>query len=572
MAVTGSTGKTIAGGGISGGTMNSSCSNLNALTSGNSGNGGGIIGQHCLKKSRSAQQPGDTSDGEESGKIIMGGCMDDTIFVSSDCELNEAKIHHRSIAGPFGSIISSQPQQNHIPINSNANNNILPGGNQVTSSGTLRSTGGIRTPSAGHTSPASSVSSSHLIFNHNGQNGSQKQSTTGSNDEAYYNQPDYYGWQSKSSATAKGPTIRDYQQQQQHEFFYWTQKHGHNHGRKKRNSASGSDSPGGSLHSRNTATSQQIVFYPSYKKTSSSKQQQQQPPSHHYSEAIDSAYNYHHHHQQQQMSRRAHQQYLQQQQHHLQQHQQQQQQLSSDEESCMESTAHAHLLQQINNRRGMHKDSFDIAQRNYYNSRQQQIKLSNCDLNQINSGNCQDYDHRSLGGGSDTYYNQSSLSGGPGSSTGGGGGGIGIPMDNGPVYEEILSNRTSGVQHYSLDYDVDEHTNQPPHLQYPSSQQQKQQQLHRSLNNYLDSCYSDADRERMGGNGSYSDDYADDDIHRNDANDDDNINEDDDADNSNQQRKRGRKPIVNLSLTPSADERMRRVMALQEEDFQRRFQ
>ena len=514
---------------------------------------------------------GDANENDESGNIISA--TEDAIMASSDCELNEGGKSRRqgssstsSVVGggsvinaPSGSTLKSgimpgnlvlqhpnkvnDPSlQSHVVLERNANA-IGPG-----ASGTLRSTGGMRTPSAGHTSPTSSVSSTHLIF---GQGHKQQQLAAGSMNgipppqEAFYHQPDYYAWQKAN----KGQT-RDYhvsgvspqQQQQSHEFFYWTQKHNQGHGKKKRGSNTGSDSPSGSLHSRNTATSQQILFYPSYKKTS--VKQQQQPPQHpYYAEALDPGAPSPHYQQQQQQQRRQHP-------YQQQQLQQQQQQLSSDDEQ-MEHAAHAHLLQQMN-RRGPGPGEFALSQpgtqQRYYRN-----KHSNCDLNQPDK-----YDlNRSGTGGAagETYYNQGSLA-----------------SDNGPVYEEILSNRTSDVQHYNVD-DMLPHDYEDERAMQLAYQRQQQQQrmlknryphngigggsggvgvigasmltgnMHRPLHDYVD------DFEGHEAESPYTDDE--------DEEEDEEEPDDEGSDDH---------------LPPQSDERMRRLMAMQDADFQRRFQ
>lgn len=290
----------------------------------------------------------------------------------------------------------------------------------IQSNDNLRSTGDIRTSSGGHTSPTSSINSSHLMF-----------ANSVNNQETYYHQPNY-GYSGKVVQNSCGKTLEsgDYhgveisEKQTPHEFFYWTQKHAQKK-MKRGGSVTCSDSPSGSsLHSRNTNSSQ-IMFYPSYKKTSI-KQQQRHQPCHHYTEAADISINkqqfwLHSHH------------------HHPQQYLQHQQQLSSDEEQIESATAHATLLQQMNRRGGgkeLPLSSTHIASSRYYNRN----KSSNCDLTQpISQTQNFDGNHGNLGNKIDSdvgemYYNQSSLSG-----------------DNGPVYEEILSTRTSGIEHYNVD-------------------------------------------------------------------------------------------------------------------------
>lgn len=520
-----------------------------------------------LKKSKIPL--GDANENDETGNIISA--TEDAIMASSDCELNEAGKSRRqgsssnssgignvATAGTMksgimpgnlmlqhGNKVNDPNLQGHVVLERNTNNMGAPG-----ATGTLRSTGGMRTPSAGHTSPTSSVSSTHLIF---GQGHKQQQLAAGSMNgvpqqpqEAFYHQPDYYAWQ-KAQKAGGGPT-RDYhgsgvspqQQQQSHEFFYWTQKHNQGHGKKKRGSNAGSDSPSGSLHSRNTATSQQILFYPSYKKTSV---KQQQPPQHpYYAEALDPGAPPPHYQQQlQQQQRRPHP--YQQQQH------QQQQQLSSDDEQ-MEHAAHAHLLQQMN-RRGPGPGDFGLSQpgtqQRYYRN-----KHSNCDLNQPDKFDLA----RGVGGGGggETYYNQGSMA-----------------SDNGPVYEEILSNRTSDVQHYNVD-DMLPHDYEDERAMQLAYQRQQQQRMMK--NRYAHN--GGGGGGSMGGAGvnvgmipgsmhrpthhEYVDDFEGHEAESPYTDDEDDEDEEPDDEGSDDH------------LPPQSDERMRRLMAMQDADFQRRFQ
>lgn len=519
---------------------------------------------------------GDANENEETGNIITA--TEDAIIASSDCELNDAGKSRRqggssgTSGGSGGNGTSSTMKsgiipgnlvlqhatksidpsiQGHVVLERNAINTGIVGGPGTT--GTLRSTGGMRTPSAGHTSPTSSVSSTHLIF---GQGHKQQQLAAGSmngvqpTQEAFYHTPDYYAWQKANKGQSRdyhgtGVSPSSQQQQQQHEFFYWTQKHQQGHGKKKRGSATGSDSPSGSLHSRNTATSQQILFYPSYKKTSL-KQQQQPPliqPQHpYYAEALDPGAPPPHY-QQQQQHRRPHQ-YQQQQ---YQQQQLQQQQLSSDDEQ-MEHAAHAHLLQQMN-RRGPGPGEFAISQpgtqQRYYRN-----KHSNCDLNQPDK-----FDLTRGGNGGETYYNQGSLA-----------------SDNGPVYEEILSNRTSDVQHYNVD-DLIPHDYEDERVMQAAYQRQQQQQQQRKLNRYPQNgvggiAASTAAATPIAGvaaTRSHPHGYVDDfEGHEAESPYTDDEDEDDDEEPDDE--------CSDDHLPPQSDERMRRLMAMQDADFQRRFQ
>ncbi|XP_073816287.1 latrophilin Cirl-like [Musca autumnalis] len=561
----------IVGAGSACGGMNSA-GNAGTLTSNTNALGVTNTGTQ-MKKSKIPI--GDANENEDI--VNMAASTDDAILATSDCEMNDTISRRQgssaSAAGNSGTLQSGIMQGNLVlqhtsksnepiaqPNHMERNSNIIMGIPGAT--GTLRSTGGggggggMHTPSAGHTSPTSSVSSTHLIF---GQGHKQQQLATGSmngpqtQQEAFYHQPDYYAWQQKNlkgqARDYHGPGISP-QQQQTHEFFYWTQKHNQGHGKKKRGSNTGSDSPSGSLHSRNTATSQQILFYPSYKKTTLKQQQQghvmqQQHP--YYAEAIDPGAPPYYQRQQQQMQQRRpiH---PQQQQHH---------QLSSDDEQ-MEHAAHAHLLQQIN-RRGQGPGEFSLnpmtmgPQQRYYRN-----KHSNCDLNQpdnfdmhrvVGDGSGGGVDHPSgAGGGGETYYNQGSLCG-----------------DNGPVYEEILSNRTSDVQHYNVDDMLPQHDYEDERAMQALYQRQQQKKL---MNRYPPHS-SNGMVVGSGGIGrmATSHDYVDDfeapvsgESPYSDPDDDDDDEDDRDDDCSDDQ------------LPPQSDERMRRLMAMQDADFQRRFQ
>ncbi|XP_046810690.1 latrophilin Cirl [Lucilia cuprina] len=526
-----------------------------------------------LKKSKIPL--GDANENDETGNIISA--TEDAIMASSDCELNEGSKTRRQgsssnssavggIVATAGTIKSGIMPGNLVLQHTNKTNDPTLQGHVIMerntgpgTTGTLRSTGGLRTPSAGHTSPTSSVSSTHLIF---GQGHKQQQLAAGSmngvvpppTQEAFYHQPDYYAWQkANSKQAAQQGQVRDYhgsgispqqQQQQSHEFFYWTQKHNQGHSKKKRGSNTGSDSPSGSLHSRNTATSQQILFYPSYKKTAM-KQPTPSAPHSYYAEALDPGAPPPHYQQQLQQQRRPP--------HAYQQHQQQQQ-LSSDDEQ-MEHAAHAHLLQQMN-RRGPGPGEFALSQtagpqqQRYYRN-----KHSNCDLNQPMSGG---------GGGAETYYNQGSLA-----------------SDNGPVYEEILSNRTSDVQHYNVDDLLPQHHDYEDERAMQLAYQRQQQQHHQQQQRLMKQRYN-----HNGGGGIVSGpptggvmlpgkmpsrshhDYVDDfegheaESPYTDDEDDEEEEEDEEPDDEGSDD----------HLPPQSDERMRRLMAMQDADFQRRFQ
>lgn len=423
--------------------------------------------------------------------------------------------------GKLNSIIDSLQQG---PVVLERGNGTAGGG----PTGTIRSTTG---GSAGHTSPTSSAGSTHLIFGHGHKQQQTVAAAGGNNQEAFYHHPEYYGWKQGMlaggfsrdlNAIGGGQAAAPPAAPSQHEFFYWTQKHNQQGKKKRGGNAANPDSPSGSLHSRGaTAASQQILFYPSYKKTTLKNHQQQQYP--HYAEALEPAAFYQQQQQLQQQHRRhpsaasanPHHQYL-----HTQQ-QLQTQQLSSDEEQ-LESTTHPHLLHLMGggssgnagggtNRRGVgvpsmtagaatgppthqYPQDFGAGQRFYRN------KHSNCDLTN-------DYDGTGRGG-NEQYYNQGSFTG------------------DGPVYEEILSNRNSDVQHYDIGDDDDD----VAHDLVNRHRNRNHRRLPEGDNESI--CDEDDDDE---------DDEDDDD--------------EDDA----------------ISM-PQSDERMRRLMAMQDEDFQRRFQ
>ncbi|KAH8277783.1 hypothetical protein KR018_007310, partial [Drosophila ironensis] len=434
----------------------------------------------------------------------------------SDCELNEAQQRRTLKSG----LMSGTLQPSQQPL----------GGHVILERGsTLRSTG--------HASPTSSAGSTHLIFAHKQQ---QQQQQPG---EAYYHQPDYYSWKQPPPGSGGVKSQRDYYNnggtsapspQQAHEVFYWTQKPNSQHGKKKRSGAVPA-SPSGSLHSR-TAASSQVLFYPSYKKTKAG-QQSGYP---HYAEAVDppkSAGAAFYQQQQQQQIRR----------------QQQQQQLSSDEEQAEQ---HAHLLhlqhQQLQQRRGVGQQQLPappphMAQfQQEFMQRQFRNKTSNCDL-----------------GMGDAYYNQGS-----------------VGAADGPVYEEILSNRNSDVQHYEVgDFDVDEVYNNSVGTgvfnnmraamaaggsRYGGgslsggsiSSRSQQQQLQKQQQRTARRCTADDDDD---------DDEEDEDeeataaeqLHDRVCDDDDEEEEESDLDDDSRR------------LPPQSDERMHRLM--EDEDFKRRF-
>lgn len=505
-----------------------------SISSGIVAGGGPAAGTLCsVNTSKKPKLPMGVSeevhDEQQQHQHVMGvPAPEDAIMgATSDCELNEAQQRRTLKSGLMTGTLQApqQPLAGHVVLKRGS---------------TLRSTG--------HASPTSSAGSTHLIFAHKQQ---QQQQALG---ESYYHQPDYYSWKQPPQGGLKSQ--REYYNnagvaasspQQAHEVFYWTQKPNSQHGKKKRGGAVPA-SPSGSLHSR-TAAASQVLFYPSYKKT-----KQGQPSGFpHYSEALDPPHSagaafY----QQQQQMRR-------------QQQQQQQQQLSSDEEQAEQ---HAHLLhlqhqQQQHQRRVGGQQQLPAPPphmahfQQEFMQRQFRNKTSNCDL--------------AMGG--DTYHNQGSEGG----------------ADVCPVYEEILSNRNSDVQHYEVgDIDVDEVYNnsvgtgvfnsmraaitaggsrygggslsggsvssrsQQQQLQKQQKQQQQQQQ--RSVRR----CTADDDDD---------DDEEEDDeataaeqLHDSVCDDDDEEEEESDLDDDAHK------------LPPQSDERMRRLMAMQDEDFKRRFQ
>ncbi|EDW31552.1 GL10904 [Drosophila persimilis] len=489
------------------------------VAGGGTGLGGTNAGTLCsvstAKKSKLPLGTNDDAHDEQQQQQHMSATEDAIMGASSDCELNEAQQRRTLKSGLItGTLQPSQSLGGHV---------VLERGN------TLRSTG--------HASPTSSAGSTHLIFAHKPQ---QQQPPLG---EAYYHQPDYYSWKQ----TAGGMKAqREYYNnagaatsspQQAHEVFYWTQKPNSQHGKKKRGGVGAIPaSPSGSLHSRATAASQ-VLFYPSYKKT---KPGQQAHP--HYAEALDPP---------QPPNTAA---YYQQQQQLRQQRQQQQQQLSSDEEQAEQ---HAHLLhlqhqqQQQQQRRAGGQQQLPappphMAQyQQEFMQRQYRNKHSNCDLG-------------------DAYYNQGSVGG----------------ADGGPVYEEILSNRNSDAQHYEVgDFDVDEVYNNSVgtgvfnnmraavaaggsryggSLSGGSVSSRNQQQQQHSLAQPISARRCTADED---------DDEDEDDeettaaeqLHDGVCDEEEEDEESDMEDDSH-------------GLPPQSAERMRRLMALQDEDFKRRFQ
>ncbi|KAH8285331.1 hypothetical protein KR054_007772, partial [Drosophila jambulina] len=463
------------------------------------------------------------------------------IGASSDTELNEAQQRRTLKSGLMSGTLQApaQPLGNQVVLERNS---------------TLRSTG--------HASPTSSAGSTHHIFAHK-----QQQQPLG---ESYYHQPDYYSLKQPPAGTAALKAQREYfnnagasasSPQQAHEVFYWTQKPNSQHGKKKRGAGGVPASPSGSLHSRNAAVSQ--VFYPSYKKTKPG----QLAGYPHYAEALDPP----------QATGNAAAYYQQQQQQHMrrqQQQQQQQQQLSSDEE---QSEQHAHLLhlqnqqqqQQLQQRRAGSQQQLPappphMAQYQLeFMQRQLRNKHSNCDL-----------------GMNDAYYNQGSVGG----------------ADAGPVYEEILSNRNSDVQHYEVgDFDVDEVYNNSVGTgvfnnmraavaaggsrygggslsggSVSSRSQQQQQQLQKHLQQQQQQQQSLA-QQRSGRRCTADDDDDDDD------------DEEEDEEATAAEQLHGRycdeeeEEESDLEddphgLPPQSVERMERLMAIQDEEFKRRFQ
>ncbi|XP_030381870.1 latrophilin Cirl [Scaptodrosophila lebanonensis] len=535
---------------------------------GNGGNGGTLssnsasTGTHALKKSKLPLSDGDEAQEEEDEQDENGVAITEEAIMgaTSDCELNEATqrrtLKSGLIAGTLLPALQHQQQQLQPVVGNHSVHE-----RNLGMTNTMRSTG---MASAGHTSPTSSADSTNLIFAQKQQQQQLQQPLQG---EAYYHQPDYYSWKqppppgSMKAREAPGEYYNNAgSPQQSHEVFYWTQKHNNQNGKKKRGGGSGSgagtgpDSPSGSLHSRTTAASQ-VVFYPSYKKTNGGapKPTQTYP---HYAEAPDPniAANYYHHQQKQ----------LQQQQRHLTaRQQQQQQQVSSDEEQPEHAAAHAHLLhlQHQQQRRTAGQQQLPpppphMAQYQHeylaggggggvglsaQQQRHYRNKHSNCDLSQ------------GIGGGSDAYYNQGSA-------------------DGGPVYEEILSNRNSDVQHYEMnDFDVDEVYNNS---------------VGTGVFNNMRATVA-ASGSRYGGSvsgGSVS--SRNQPLPQQQRNgrrctaDEDDDNEDDDEDDETAEDMQDNDSVCDESdmdddshgLPPQSDERMRRLMALQDKDFQRRFQ
>ncbi|XP_041449113.1 LOW QUALITY PROTEIN: latrophilin Cirl [Drosophila obscura] len=486
---------------------------------GSTGIGGTNAGTLCsVSNAKKSKLPLGASDEphDEQQQQHIPATEDAIMGAGSDCELSEAQQRRTLKSGLItGTLQPSQTLGGHV---------VLERGN------TLRSTG--------HASPTSSAGSTHLIFAHK-----QQQQQPPLAGEAYYHQPDYYSWKQ----TAGGMKAqREYYNnagaatsspQQAHEVFYWTQKPNSQHGKKKRGGGGAIPaSPSGSLHSRATAASQ-VLFYPSYKKT---KPGQQAFP--HYAEALDppqppNAAAYY----QQQLR---------------QQRQQQQQQLSSDEEQAEQ---HAHLLhlsisnkqQQQQRRVGgqpqlpappphMAQYQQEFIQRQYRN------KHSNCDLG-------------------DAYYNQGSVGG----------------ADGGPVYEEILSNRNSDAQNYEVgDFDVDEVYNNSVgtgvfnnmraavaaggsryggslsggSVSSRNQQQQQQQSLAQPISKRR--CTADEDDDEDEDD---EETTAAEQLHDGAC---DEEEEDDESDMEDDAH----------GLPPQSAERMRRLMALQDEDFKRRFQ
>ncbi|XP_067626392.1 latrophilin Cirl isoform X2 [Eurosta solidaginis] len=549
------------------------------------GNGGTLTGTHRgstntaqLKKTKLPISSGDGLISDDTGVIISAA--DDVIIPSSDCELNDT--HNLASAGDVkgrggdamkagaGSMALQHGKTGGQAIIDAMQSQIVleRGGVNGSTLQSVGGSGGLRTPSGGHTSPTSSAGSTHLIFG-----GHQKhQQMIGSGpQEVYYHQPDYYAWKQKqmSKSTASGGNNatslahpHDYMgtnavsPQQAHEFFYWTQKN-QPLGKKKRGSGIGAESPSGSLHSRTTAASQQILFYPSYKKTTLKQQHQQQYP--HYDDAVNVAayYQQQQHHQQQQHRRHVSAAMM------LAAHHQQQQQLSSDEEHLEPAAAaHAHLLH-LGRRAGSqlppppapaphhayhypHHRSPDFmgttahtpSQRYYRN------KHSNCDLSH------EEYDPSGRAG-SEQYYNQNSMGAGSG---------------DGPVYEEILSNRNSDVQHYDMDLNVyrdngDDDVNAvnccngDDDDDGASAIRKRQQQLrqrhhYEAARNGSIGCGSNSRYAHAESGASSEEEEGDE-------------GDDDDDEGEATAQRRG---------LPQGDERMRRLIAMQDEEFQRRFQ
>ncbi|XP_017126372.1 latrophilin Cirl isoform X1 [Drosophila elegans] len=487
----------------------------------------------------------EADDDPQQQQQASGPITEDAIMgASSDCELNEAQ-QRRTLKS--GLMTGTLQAPSHVVLERGS---------------TLRSTG--------HASPTSSAGSTHLIFAHKQQQQQQhqqQQQQAGPLGESYYHQPDYYSWKQPPTGAAgalKGQ--REYYNnagaaasspQQAHEVFYWTQKPSSQHGKKKRGGGAGGvpASPSGSLHSR-TAAASQVLFYPSYKKTKSG-QQSGYPQ---YAEALDpptlaTAGNAAVYYQQQQQQLRR------QQQQQLQQQQQQQQQLSSDEEQAEQHAHLLHLQRRAGGQQQLPAPPPHMAQyQQEFMQRQYRNKHSNCDL-----------------GMGDAYYNQGGA-------------------DGGPVYEEILSNRNSDVQHYEVgDFDVDEVYNNSVgtgvfnnmraavaaggsrygggslsggSVSSRSQQQQQQQQLQKQQQQQQSLAQQRSARRCT----------ADDD----DDEDDDDEEEDEEATAAEQlhdsvcdeDEEEDESDLEDDAhgLPPQSDERMRRLMAMQDEDFKRRFQ
>nr|B4P3A0.1 RecName: Full=Latrophilin Cirl [Drosophila yakuba] len=449
---------------------------------------------------------------------------------SSDCELNEAQQRRTLKSGLMTGTLQAPPQ--------------TLGGHVVLERGsTLRSTG--------HASPTSSAGSTHLIFAHKQQQ-QQQQQQQGPLGEGYYHQPDYYSWKQPPTGTGGLKTPREYYNntgasasspQQAHEVFYWTQKpNSGQHGKKKRGAGGVPASPSGSLHSR-TAAASQVLFYPSYKKTKAG-----QPTGYpQYAEALDpplATGNAAAYYQQQQQLRRQ------------QLHQQQQQQLSSDEEQVEQHAHLLHLQRRAGSQQQLPAPPPHMAQYQHeFMQRQYRNKHSNCDL-----------------GMGDAYYNQGSVGG----------------ADGGPVYEEILSNRNSDVQHYEVgDFDVDEVYNNSVgtgvfnnmraavaaggsrygggslsggSVSSRSQQQQlKKQQQQQSLAQQRSARRCTADDDDDEEEEEDEEATAAEQLHDSVCDEDEEEDESDLEDDAH-------------GLPPQSDERMRRLMAMQDEDFKRRFQ
>ncbi|BFG04257.1 latrophilin Cirl [Drosophila madeirensis] len=483
------------------------------------GLGGTNAGTLCsVSNAKKSKLPLGASEGPHDEQQQQQPATEDAIMgAGSDCELNEAQQRRTLKSGLItGTLQPAQP-----PLGGHV---VLERGN------TLRSTG--------HASPTSSAGSTHLIFAHKQQQPQQPPPLG----EAYYNQPDYYSWKQKAQRefynNAGAPTSSP---QQAHEVFYWTQKPNSQHGKKKRGGGGAIPaSPSGSLHSRATAASQ-VLFYPSYKKT---KPGQQAYP--HYAEALDPPQppNTAAFYQQQQQQLRQ------------QRQQQQQQQVSSDEEQAEQ---HAHLLhlqhqqqqQQQQQRRANGQQQLPappphMAQyQQEFMQRQYRNKHSNCDLG-------------------DAYYNQGSVGG----------------VDGGPVYEEILSNRNSDAQHYEVgDFDVDEVYNNSVGTgvfnnmraavatggsryggslsggSVSSRNQQQQQPLAQPIPARRCAADEDDDEEEDDEETTAAEQLHDGACDEEEEEDDESDMEDD-----------------SHGLPPQSAERMRRLMALQDADFKRRFQ